>query len=170
MRIFLIGFMGTGKTTVGAKLAEELGWRLCDSDAEIVSREGRTIPELFAAEGEAYFRDVETSVLADLADEERTVITTGGGVVLREQNRTLMRDKGLVVALTAQADEIVRRVQEDPNRPLLQTGQDLRTRVEELLAARAGLYEWADVTIDTTGRGLLEITHEIVRYWSASSR
>ena len=168
-RIFLIGFMGTGKTTIGTELAQALGWELRDSDHEIVKSCGNSIPEIFRLEGEAVFRKLETEMIAELAQQPRTVITTGGGAVLAEQNRNLMRENGLVVALTATIDEIVRRVSSDENRPLLQ-GDDVRERVELLVKARAGLYDFAELTIDTTGREISDIVGEIASYLSAPSR
>lgn len=168
-RIFLIGFMGTGKTTIGTALASALRWELRDTDHEIVQREGRTIPEIFAAEGEGAFRQMETQMLAELSQKSRTVITTGGGAVLAEQNRALMRAAGLVVCLTATVDEIVRRVSADENRPLLQ-GDDLRTRVETLVKAREGLYDFAELTLDTTGREISAIVGDIASYLTAPSR
>src|SRR5690348_9694502 len=98
-RIFLIGFMGTGKTTVGLALAEKWNWAFYDSDHEIVTREGRSIREIFATDGEAYFRQVESRVLVDLSTVPNAVITTGGGAVLVEQNREAMSRSGFVVHL-----------------------------------------------------------------------
>jgi shikimate kinase len=167
-RIFLIGFMGTGKTTVGTQLAADLNWQLCDLDHAIVQREGRTIPEIFAADGEAYFRRVETEVLAEVAQMPHAVITTGGGAVLAGHNRELMSQNGLVVRLDAEVDEIVRRVSDDPNRPLLQA-EDLRERVVQLMESRAGLYDFADLTLPTTGREIQQIVREIIRKLSASA-
>jgi shikimate kinase len=168
-RIFLIGFMGTGKTTIGNALANALGWSVVDSDHEIVQRAGRDIPAIFAAEGEAFFRELESNVLADLATRTQTVITTGGGAVLASQNRDLMQQTGLVVCLEATVEEIVRRVSTDSNRPLLQ-GDDVRARVERLLQERARLYEFAHVKIDTTGREIQSLVAEITTFLSASSR
>lgn len=166
-RIFLIGFMGTGKTSVGKQLAEALNWSRYDTDQEIETREGRSIPEIFAAESEAYFRQVESEVLRELSAEPQAVITTGGGAVLSSSNCELMRTSGLVVCLTADLDEIVRRVQQDANRPLLQ-GDDLKGRVEQLLAARSGRYDFAHLTLNTTGREIAGIVEDIVQKRSES--
>lgn len=169
-RLYLIGFMGTGKTTVGQALAEELGVVLYDTDAEIVQAEGRPIAELFAERGEAYFRSLEHAMLTELSQREPAVITTGGGAVLSEANRELMNSSGDVVNLTASVDEIVRRVGQDANRPLLQSDTGLRARVEELLQARTGLYDFANWTVDTTGRSIRSITAEIIQNLASSSR
>ncbi|MBL0387027.1 shikimate kinase [Tumebacillus sp. ITR2] len=166
-RIFLIGFMGTGKTTVGESLARELQLPLFDIDHEIVKREGRTIPEIFATNGEAYFRRVESEVLLELSESAHAVITTGGGAVLAPGNRELMGKSGFVVCLAATVEEIVSRVSGDPNRPLLQS-DDLRQRVIQLQEARAGLYDFAHVTLDTTGRSVDGIVGEIIMKLSAS--
>jgi shikimate kinase len=166
-RIFLIGFMGTGKTTVGSRLAERLGWSMFDTDEEIVRREGRTIPEIFAAEGEPYFRQRETEMLAELSTCDQAVITTGGGTVLAEVNRDRLRSSGLVVALEATVDEIVRRVSADENRPLLDTEVgERRQRVEQLMAARQGLYDFAELCVDTSARDVESIVEEVMRYLS----
>lgn len=169
-RLYLIGFMGTGKTTIGQALAEQLGADLYDTDFEIAQAQGRPIAELFAEHGEAWFRRLEHEMLADLSTRGHAVITTGGGAVLSEANRNLMKQSGDVVALTASADEIVRRVGQDENRPLLQSDTGLRARVEELLAARKGLYDFANLTVDTTGRSIQSITAEIIQNLSSSSR
>ncbi|ARU63252.1 hypothetical protein CBW65_21425 [Tumebacillus avium] len=169
-RLYLIGFMGTGKTTVGQALAAELGVDLYDTDAEIVQAQGSPIPELFAERGEAYFRSLEHVMLTELAQREPAVITTGGGVVLSEANRELMKQSGDVVHLTASLDEIVRRVGQDENRPLLPSDTGLRARVEELLEARKGLYDFANWTVDTTDRSIQSITAEIIQNLSSSSR
>jgi shikimate kinase len=154
---------------VGRALAERLTWSLFDSDAEIERKAGRSIPKIFAEEGEAAFRELEAEVLAELAMQPEAVITTGGGAVLREVNRRLMQERGAVVRLTATVEEIVRRVEADPNRPLLQ-GEDLPGRVERLLRERAGLYDFAGLTVETTGREVAEIVEEIVIWWSRSAR
>ncbi|TCP59641.1 shikimate kinase [Tumebacillus sp. BK434] len=169
-RLYLIGFMGTGKTTIGHALAEELGADLYDTDAEIAQAQGLPIAELFAEQGEAHFRKLEHDMLSELSRRDPAVITTGGGAVLSAANRELMKASGMVVHLTASLDEIVRRVEQDANRPLLQGERPLRARVEELLAARAGLYDFANWTVDTTGRSIRSITAEIKQNLASSSR
>ncbi|ASS74971.1 hypothetical protein CIG75_08210 [Tumebacillus algifaecis] len=169
-RLFLIGFMGTGKTTIGHALAEELQFALYDSDREIVSREGMEISELFAEKGEAYFRRKECEMLAELSHCQDAVITTGGGAVLSSANRELMSKSGYVIALTASVDEIAIRVEQDRNRPLLQSQGELRTRIREMIEQRKGYYDFANLTVDTTGRSIESIKTEIMQNLSSSSR
>ncbi|MFD2612870.1 shikimate kinase [Paenibacillus gansuensis] len=157
--LVLIGFMGTGKSTVGQLLAEKLEWTFIDSDAALVSREGRSIPDIFSSDGEAYFRNAESRALADILSRNRQVVATGGGAVLREENRQLMKGQGMVVALTATAEAIIERVRQDTNRPLLQG--DVEERVTSLLVERQPAYRFADVTIDTTDLSAVSIVEMI---------
>ena len=140
--IVLIGFMGSGKTSVGRLIAGRLGFQFLDTDALIVQRAGREIAEIFASEGEERFRELETAALESLAHRERCVIATGGGVVLRERNLELLRALGFVVLLTASEDVIFERVSRNTKRPLLQTANPRET-VAALLAARQPAYEAA---------------------------
>ncbi|MCE9612128.1 MAG: shikimate kinase [Chthoniobacter sp.] len=148
--IVLIGFMGSGKSSVGRRIAAQLGFQFVDTDALLVEREGREIAEIFASEGEDHFRDLESAMLEALATRTGCVISTGGGVILREKNRALLRQLGLVVWLTASEDTIFARVSRTNKRPLLQTANP-RATVTELFAARRPLYEAAaQFTLDTT--------------------
>ncbi len=148
--IVLVGFMGTGKSSIGRLIAGRLGFVFVDTDALVVERAGREIAEIFASEGEEHFREMETAVLASLAHLERRVIATGGGIVLRERNRELMRELGLVVRLTASEDVIYERVARNTKRPLLQT-ENPRATLSALLAAREPMYAAAaQWTLDTT--------------------
>ncbi len=148
--IVLIGFMGSGKSAIGRRVAARLGFQFVDTDALLVEREGREITEIFASEGEERFRDLESALLASLDTRTRCVISTGGGVILREKNRALLRALGLVVWLTASEDTIFARVSRTSKRPLLQTANP-RATVTELLTARRPLYEAAaQFTLDTT--------------------
>lgn len=157
--IILIGMMGTGKTTVGALLAEKIGFELIDLDQEIVKTAGSSIPELFANKGETFFRDMETSVLEQMLQENNRIIATGGGIVLRPQNCQLMQEQGWVVSLLADAESIIKRVGEDPNRPLL--AGDTRQRVLTLLEERKHAYDFAHCTVDTCGKSAEEVAHHI---------
>lgn len=165
--IVLIGMMGTGKTTVGARLAEETGYPLVDLDALISETAGCPIPQLFAERGEPYFRDLEAAVLKDVLAREGIILATGGGAVLRKENCLEMTSRGWVVALKATLDEIVSRVGEDPGRPLLAGGA--RSRVEALLEQRRQAYDFAHVIIDTSGKSPEEVSAEILTHYRGSS-
>ncbi|HEU0204747.1 MAG TPA: shikimate kinase [Burkholderiaceae bacterium] len=137
--IFLIGMMGAGKSTVGRLLARELGFEFVDCDREIEARSGVSITTIFELEGEAGFRQREAAVLDELTQRTGVVLATGGGAVLREDNRRHLLARGLVIYLQASADELTRRTSNDRSRPLLQTA-DPRARIVELLQHREPLY------------------------------
>lgn len=131
--------MGSGKSSVGRLISGRLGFQFVDTDALIVQRAGMEIAQIFAREGEERFRDLETSVLESLAHRERCVIATGGGVVLRERNRELLRQLGFVVLLAASDEVIFERVSRNTKRPLLQT-ENPRETVSAMLTARQPAY------------------------------
>lgn len=167
MNLVLIGYRGTGKTTVAQELSRRLGWAWVDADVELEARAGRTIAQIFATDGEPVFRDLETQVLADLVQRERTVIAAGGGAILREENRRALRSGGKVVWLTASIATILDRVQGDcttaERRPQLTTAGG-EAEVRQLLAKREPLYRaTADVSVPTDGRSPGEIAAEIVQ-------
>lgn len=137
--VFLVGMMGAGKTTVGKALARRLGWTFVDCDHEIVARTGVPIATIFEIEGEAGFRRRETAVLAELARLHGTVIATGGGAVLSEENRRVMREGGTVVYLHAGVDHLHERTRRSQARPLLAKG-DRRATLAALLEQRDPLY------------------------------
>ena len=148
--IVLIGFMGSGKSSIGRLVAGRLGFQFVDTDALLVERDGRAIAEIFAQDGEARFRELETAVLESLGVRHRCVISTGGGIVVREENRALLRGLGFTVWLTASEDVIFDRVSRNTKRPLLHTTNPRET-VTQLLAARRPLYAAAaQFTVDTT--------------------
>jgi shikimate kinase len=147
--LILIGFMGTGKTSVGQRVAHSLGFRFVDTDKLIVKKAGKPIPKIFEDEGEDAFRRLETEVLRACADGEGQVISTGGGIVTREENRGILRDAGYVIWLRASPEVIYERVRRNRNRPLLQTADPMKT-IHDLLDARKDLYEaCADLAITT---------------------
>lgn len=160
--IILIGFMGCGKTTLGIKLSYRLRRSLEDTDKLIEKKEGRTISEIFQTDGEAYFRALETECLEKMIKTTRhKIISTGGGLPLREENRVLLKELGTVVYLRATAQTIYERVKHDKSRPLLQ-GEDPQEKIRTLMAQRSVLYEQAaDVIIDVDGKSFDAILHEI---------
>jgi shikimate kinase len=148
--LFLIGYRGSGKTTVGKIVADRLGWSFVDADAVLEEHHGRTVRDIFAAEGEPGFRDKEAEVLADLCTRTNTVIATGGGIVLREANRRLLKQHGTVAWLTADPATLLARIHADPTtaerRPNLAGGG--LAEIEQLLAVREPLYRaCADVVV-----------------------
>ncbi|XEC96931.1 shikimate kinase [Paenibacillus tarimensis] len=161
--IVLIGFMGTGKTSVSLLLSGMLGLSHIDLDEEIEKREGRRISEIFADSGEAAFRTIETETLAAVLNGRGQVIATGGGAVLKEENRRLMLDRAWVVALKADERHIIERVQGDISRPLLQG--DLHDRVKTLLEQRKHAYDFAHFTVDTSELGTEEVAKRIAVKW-----
>ena len=147
--IFLVGLMGSGKTTIGRALAKKLNLRFIDADHEIEARTGATIPLIFEIEGEASFRQREADVIADLTAQQGVVLATGGGAVLNEQSRRHLHERGIVIYLRASVNSILQRTSHDRNRPLLQTA-DPKAKIEELSRQRAPLYEEvAHITIET---------------------
>ena len=149
--IFLVGLMGSGKTTIGRSLAKRLNKRFVDADHEIEARTGASIPWIFEIEGEASFRQREADVIRDLTAQEDIVLATGGGAVLNEESRKFLKERGTVVYLRASVNSILQRTSHDRNRPLLQT-DDPRARIEELSLQRAPLYQEVAHIIIEMGR------------------
>lgn len=149
--IFFVGLMGAGKTTVGRAVARRLGRPFFDSDHEIEARTGARIPVIFELEGEAGFREREAQVIAELATRDAIVLATGGGAVLRPENRTVLHDRGLVIYLRANPHDLWLRTRKDKNRPLLQT-EDPKAKLEALYNERDPLYRECAHFIVETGR------------------
>lgn len=160
--IFLVGFMGAGKTTVGRILARKLGWRYCDADKVIETVAGKTVSEIFSSRGEIHFRDLESDTLSSLAGKTKQVIATGGGAVMREENREAMKKGGAVIYLKAPMSVIWERVRHSKTRPLLNVDNPFDA-AEELLRKRAPFYETADITIDTENLAPEEAAAEIMK-------
>ena len=160
--IILIGFMGCGKTTVGVKLSYRLRRTVVDTDKEIEKEEKRAISDIFATDGEEYFRDRETACLRKmLSSMSNQIISVGGGLPIREENRALLRKLGQVFYLRARPETIYERVKHDTTRPLLQ-GPDPQEKIRTLLTKRDGAYtEAADVIIDVDDKDFGQILCEI---------
>ena len=173
--IFITGFSGSGKSTVSREVARRLGWKLVELDDEIVRLAGKSIEAVFADDGEQRFRQVEVECLKAVAAGDRQVVSTGGGVVMDERNRTTMGENGLVVCLEARSETILRRLEsEDRNnagpvlRPMLDA-EDPTARVRSLKAERQSAYALADWTVHTDRLTPAEVAEEVVRGWAVLS-
>ena len=162
MNVFLIGFMGCGKSTVAEGLSKRYGMKVLEMDQMIVEREKMPISDIFAQKGEAYFRDVETKLLIDIQSEDNKVVSCGGGVVLREQNVAEMKKSGRIVLLTATPETILERIKDDNSRPLLQGNKNVEF-IYNMLETRREKYESAaDIIIQTDGKTIQSICEEII--------
>lgn len=165
MRIVLTGFMGTGKTVVGRRLASRLGRELLDTDAVIERATGRPVREIFAADGEARFRELERAAVGEACAAGDVVVSTGGGTLLDERNLRALQDGGLLVCLTASPRTIARRVRGSvPDRPLLHGHPSLTGRIRELLEARAPVYAGIPLQVDTSTLSVDDVVAEIARH------
>ena len=155
--------MGAGKTTIGKILAKELGFDFYDSDKEIERRTGANIPWIFDVEGESGFRDRESQAIEDLSKLKDIVLATGGGAMMRPQNRDSVKKSGFVVYLNTSVDQQYKRTHKDKNRPLLQGSKDARQILSDLYKVRDPVYrELADIVIDTDKKSMKLIVRDIV--------
>ncbi len=146
--IALIGYMGTGKTTIGKRLARKLGLTFVDTDAYIEKQQGKKISQIFEEDGEPAFRRMEETALKALMENENLLISTGGGIVLSEQNRKVLKERTFLVTLTASPGAIYSRVRGNTDRPLLQEA-DPYQKIVDMLRARKPYYEIGDMMIPT---------------------
>ena len=161
--IYLVGMPGAGKTTVGRQLARRMHRSFIDADHEIEARTGVRIPLIFDIEGEQGFRDRESKVIAELTEESNLIVATGGGAVLRPENRTALKQSGMVVYLHAAPALLFERTRLDPNRPLLQVADPMK-KIEELFAQRDPLYrEVADLVINCLGGSINHLVKQVER-------
>ena len=166
--IALIGFMATGKTTVGKQLAKVLEKKYVNTDNLIIEKAGKTIPRIFEEDGEIIFRELEIEVIKEVSKMRNSVIDCGGGVVLNKINVDRLKSSSILVLLTARPEVILNRVlNDDEQRPLLKTDKKLE-KIRELLSFREPLYKrYADYTINTTNLSVDEVVEEIVRMWNS---
>ena len=167
MVVTLIGYRGCGKSSVGKLLASELGWTFADADDQLENAAGKSIRQIFADDGEAVFRDWEETTIEKLLQQDKLVLATGGGAILRETTRTRIASAGPVVWLMASAEELFRRIETDATtgerRPNLTNAGGL-DEVRQLLSERTGLYRsLASYEIETEGRTTEEIARDILR-------
>ena len=159
MNIFLIGMMGTGKSTVGVLLANKLKIPFVDLDKEIEKSTRKTISGIFKLDGEATFRRIETECLKEVS---ASVVSCGGGIILKEENRNFIKVNGTTILLTASIEELVRRLKGAEKRPLLAKNNEKESLIKLWLDRRAQYLSIADVTIDTDGKTSIQITNEIL--------
>jgi shikimate kinase len=160
--IVLIGFMATGKTTVGRLVADELHRRFLDLDQLIEESAGQKIPDLFRSQGEPAFRRVEAQALQQALSQDEVVVATGGGAACRDDNLKLMLARAFVVALSAPPAEVLKRTGGASGRPLLDSAADPMAEAQRLLAAREPFYARAHLRIDTVGKAPQDVAAEIV--------
>ena len=160
--IFLIGFMGCGKSTIAKTLSEQLGVSQVEMDELIVEEQGMPITEIFEKYGEAHFRDIETDLVCRLQEKDGVVVSCGGGAVLREENRRMMKQSGVIVLLTAKPETILERVKNSTNRPVLNGNMNVEY-ITTLMERRRACYEdAAEVCVATDGKNVEEICAEIL--------
>ena len=159
--IFLVGFMGTGKTSIGKLLAKKLNWSYIDTDTLIEQYNESSIKNIFAKEGEPKFREIETAILQKVLSKNNQVISTGGGIVLKDQNMKLMKQNGIIICLTTSPAIILKRTQSKSHRPVLGDKPTL-AKIVNILHQRAPYYAQADLTLDTSYASKKEIIEKIV--------
>jgi shikimate kinase len=159
--IALIGFMGTGKSSVGRLLADQLRFTFLDTDDLIESRSGKSIAAIFAEQGEPVFRKYEQEVVAELGSRKKTVISTGGGLGANDAHLASLKEHALVVCLWASPDKIWERVRSQTHRPLLKEADPL-AKIRKLLADRESHYKQADILLNTEVRSLKEVAQQVL--------
>ncbi len=169
VNLALIGFMGTGKTSVGWMVAESLHFTFLDTDEMIQSRTNRSIAEIFAKDGEAAFRTLERQIVEELSTRVKTVISTGGGLPTNPENLASLKSHALVVCLWSSPEKIWERVRHQSHRPLLH-GPDPQKQIRELLGAREPFYKQADVLINTDQRSAREVAQQIELQFKLAAR
>ena len=161
VNLALIGFMGTGKSSVGRLVADQLRFEFLDTDHLIETRAGKTINEIFAQNGEPAFRELESNLVKELASRTQAVISTGGGLPANPANLNSLKQHALVVCLWSSPEKIFERVREQSHRPLLQPPDPL-AKIRSLLAARESFYKQADVLLNSEFRSIREVAQQVI--------
>ena len=164
VNLYLVGFMGTGKTTVGRAVGQKLGFHVLDSDHQIEQLQGKTIPEIFAQNGEPAFRAMERDFIERGHPSERVLVACGGGLVVQPGMLTLLKSKGVVICLHASLETILARTARHRNRPLLDV-ENPEERIRTLYTAREPIYKQSGTVILTDSRPLPEIVAHVIRTW-----
>lgn len=164
MNIVLIGFMGVGKSAIGHQLAKQLNMNFLDTDELIEKTEKMSISDIFAKKGEPHFRDLETEVIKTLQDYDNFIISTGGGMVLREENVKMLKEIGPLVLLWAEPNVVFERVKNETHRPLIED-EDKKKKIEQILESRREIYhKISDLIVDTSQYSVEESVKRIINY------
>jgi shikimate kinase len=163
MNIYLVGFMATGKSAVGKELAQKMNFAFLDLDESIELKQKRAIKDIFAREGESYFRELEKRELQEASCKDNLVVACGGGIVLDKDNLKIMQQTGRMICLRASVEVILSRAGGYSHRPLLNV-KDPRARIRELLELRAPFYAQADYSIDTSELSIKEVAEKILQW------
>ena len=167
--LYLVGFMGVGKSAIGRRVARELGYRFLDSDHLIEKEQGKRIPQIFAESGEGHFRQLERRFIENGHPEEGCVVSCGGGLVVQDGMKDLLREKGVVICLFASVESIIERTARNKNRPLLNVPNPA-AKVRALLKEREPIYMAAGTCITTDGRSIPEVVHHMMRTYKSAAR
>jgi shikimate kinase len=160
--IYLVGFMGTGKTAVGRSLARRLGLDFVDLDSKIEQEQGKKIKDIFAKQGEAYFRNLEKAAVREVSAKEGLIVACGGGVVLDKENLEILKNTGSVICLTSRPEIILSRCKNNVERPLLNV-KDPKKQIESLLEFRRPYYAKAQFSLDTSDLTIEQAADEIIK-------
>ena len=163
--IFLVGFLGAGKTTVGIELAKKLSYKLIDTDQSIENDQSRKIKNIFSEDGEPFFRNLETLKLKELINEENAIISTGGGIILKDENRSILNDL-FTIYLKADFENIFNRIKQDTSRPLLLTDDPYNT-AKDIFKSRQSIYESFKLHVCTDNMSPQQVVDEIINLYNA---
>ena len=166
--IVLVGLSGSGKTTIGKLLEQKINLKFIDTDEIIVNNENRSINDIFATDGEKFFRQIEFEVVRKVSEQNDLIISTGGGVVLNQENIDNLKKNGIVFYLKTSVDTLINRLKNDTTRPLLKTN-DLRLKLEKMLLDRATFYEKADYIIKNDNDNIEQTVENILRSYNERS-